>query len=127
MSGIHKKEEPKNIIYHMKKTSEWIAGIYGSIAIIVSISIGGYTAYKSILKSIDNNTKSIEITQMMILKSIVRAAEHNPCRMSDNEWDNYIENYTMLYNLKVKYKKISDKTPWRPIERLKKDSSQCTK
>ena len=121
------EEQPKNISHHIKRTSEWIAGIYGSIAIIVSVSIGGYAAYNSILDSIDNNTKSIEVTQMMILKSMVRTIENNPCKMSDSAWDSYIENYAMLHDLKIKYKKISAKAPWQPIERLKEDSPQCKK
>lgn len=116
-----------NLSTHISKTSEWIAGIYGSIAIIVSVSIGGYTAYNSILNSIEHNTKSIEVTQMMILKSIVSKAENNPCKVSDSEWNDYIENYSTLYDLKIKYKKISEKTPWSPIERLKEDSSKCLK
>ena len=115
------------MVEHIKKTSEWIAGIYGSIAIIISTSIGGYTAYNSIINSIDENTKQIEVTQIMILKDIVRKAENNPCVVSDSEWDNYITNYSTLYSLKIKYKKIAKNAPWEPIERLKKDGKECIK
>ena len=115
------------MISHIKKTSDWIAGVYGSLAIIVSVTIGGYAGYISIIDSIEENTKQIEVTQIMMLKDIVRKAEHNPCLVGDSEWDDYIANYTTLHTLKIKYKKIGVNAPWQPIERLKVRGTECLK
>ncbi len=91
--------------------------ISGSMALI-GIIIGGYIGYTDIHKLISTNLNQIEKTQIMLLKTKVRAYERNKLTVSDLEWDEYIENYSLLYELKKKHKHISNKTPWKPIERI---------
>ena len=98
-----------------------IASLITGAGVIVSFIIGTYIGYSDVLNKIDKNMSQIEKTQMMILKKEVREYEHSKCSVSDAEWDEYIENYSLLYELKIKYKYISDKTPWKPVERISKD------
>lgn len=110
---------------NMKKTSDWLISIYGILSIVITLSIGGYISYISIIESINNNTKQIETTQMLILKSVIKDAEKNPCPMSDAAWDDYLTNFTTLYELKIKYHKLPKNAPWQPIERITKRSDKC--
>jgi hypothetical protein len=105
-------------------TNTVIAG-YGALSIIITLTITSYIGYETIKNSIAENSKSIEITQMMILKDIVRRQEHNPCIVSDAQRDEYIENYTTLFTLKIKYKKLHKNAKWSPIEKLKEDTPLC--
>lgn len=105
-----------------------------TIISIVTATIVGYNAYLGIISNInDNKTKiehtqaDIEITQIMILKTLVRKAETNPCTVSDVEWDDYIENYTTLFDLLKKHNKIHKDAPWSPVQRIMKDDEICTK
>jgi len=115
-----------------------LLSVYGAISIIISVTFGVTLTYFQLKDEIKKNysliqetqkksTENIEITQMMILKDIVRQAEHNPCTVSVLEWEEYIMNYSTLFNLKIKYGELSKKTPWQPIERLQKDSKKCSR
>ena len=97
-------------------------GIITGGASVIGIIIGAYIGYTDILGMIGNNMNQIEKTQMMILKTKVRTHEKNVCSVGDYEWDEYIENYSMLYELKKKYKYISTSTPWKPIIRITKNT-----
>ena len=107
-------------------TNTVIAG-YGIVSLIVTVTLSVYLAYQNIKEDIAKNTEQIEITQMMILRDIVRRSEHNPCKVSDTEWEEYIENYSTLYNLKIKYHKLSKNARWEPVARLKEDLPECKK
>jgi len=107
-----------------KLTNTVIAG-YGALSIVVTLTIASYIGYETIKNGIAENSKSIEITQMMILRDVVRRQEHNPCVMSDAQRDEYIENYTTLYTLKIKFKKLHKNAKWSPVEELKEDTELC--
>jgi len=111
----------------LNKASNSVIAFYGFITLIITSSITGYTWYSNVLDSISKNTTQIEITQMMILKDIVRKAENNPCIVSDAEWDDYTENYTTLLDLEIKYGKKGKTAPWQPIARVTKRNSLCKK
>ncbi|RLC47609.1 MAG: hypothetical protein DRH57_03775 [Candidatus Cloacimonadota bacterium] len=121
------KEETPSFIEKFNKMSNTVVAIYGLVALLATSSITGYTWYSNVLTSIAENTTQIEITQMMIMKDIVRKAERNPCIVSDAERDDYTENYTTLYNLEIKYGKIGKNAPWQPIARVVVRNDQCTK
>ncbi len=131
---------------------EQFNGVSGSIIAIwtlIGMLITGIAtvvvAYESIYDSIELNTKkikagqsnmelklyksqkSIEVNQMMLLKAVVKTSEKNPCPVSDLEWDDYVTNYTTLYELKIKYGKLHKNSPWEPIERIKKGDTTCLK
>ena len=94
-----------------------IGTILGAITLI-GIILGAHTGYNKILTNIGDNKVQIEKTQMMILKSKVREYETKKCKVSNAEWDEYIEDYSALYELKKIHKKISASTPWKPSERI---------
>ncbi len=118
-------EEAPTFIEKFNKMSNTVVATYGLIALVVTSSITGYTWYTNVLSSIAENTTQIEITQMMIMKDVVRNAERNPCIVSDAEWDDYTENYTTLLNLEIKYGKKGKNAPWSPIERVTVRNDQC--
>jgi len=97
-----------------------IIGIIGSIITI-------FVTYQNFMNAIKTNQEQIEITQIMILKPLVRFAEHNPCPVSDAEWDEYIVNAATLHELKKKHKLISKDMLFTPIERIKERSDKCQK
>jgi len=119
------KENNNSFFDKFNKMTNTVVALYGFLSFVITVGIGGYISYEGILDSISENTERIEITQMMILKDIVRRSEHNPCAVSDTEWDEYLENYSILQSLKKKYKKISTNAKWEPIERLMEDTEQC--
>lgn len=124
----HEEIEPvksETFLHKLKTSGEWLAGIYGTLVVVVSVIIGGYSGYKSILDSLEENNKKIEITQLMMLNVIVRKSEQNPCPVSDTEWDEYIANYSTLYDLKIKYGKLNSHAPWKPIERIVVGGETC--
>lgn len=124
-SNEEKVEETIDFFKKLKTSGEWLAGVYGTLAVIISAIIGGYSGYVSILDSLAENNRKIEVTQMMMLNVIVRKAEQNPCKVSDTEWDEYIANYSTLYDLKVKYGKLNSHAPWKPIDRINTENDQC--
>lgn len=119
------KEESLTVIEKINKTSNFVIAIWGILTILVTSASTGYTWYSNVLSSIEANTTQIEITQMMIMKDIVRKSERNPCIVSDAEWDDYTENYTTLHNLEIKYGKKGTTAPWAPIERVMVRNDQC--
>ncbi len=88
-----------------------LKNIYGSIVIIVGLVSGVFTAYLNlmdkyddILENIKTNTVVVETTQITMLKSIVREFEEkHDCIISDAEWDEYMLNYSKLFDLKVRH------------------------
>ena len=108
----------------MEKIIEQWKLIIFVFASISTTTITLWSGYQSILESIENNKKSIEMTQIMLLKTQVRTMERNPCYVSDSEWDEYIEKYTILFELLKSNGKISKDTPWSPIERVK-EGTEC--
>lgn len=120
-------KKDQSISEKLNKLSNSVIIFYGGVSIIVSSTLYAFIGYTSILNSIENNTEKIEITQMRLLKDVVRKAEHNPCIVSDDEWDNYIENYSTLFTLKKKYKKISAEAEWKPMDRLITETEECKK
>ena len=109
----------------IKNIFEALAGLVAAIGFI----IGMYIGYTDIHKLIHKNLTQIEKTQIMILKTKVREHEHNKCKVSDVEWDEYIENYSSLYELKKRHKHISKDTPWKPVLRVtnKTEDISCKK
>ncbi len=95
--------------------------ILGTIGAVIAV----YVAYDGFLNAIENNQKQIEITQMMILKPLVRTAEKNPCLVSDAEWDEYLMNGSTLQDLKQKHKLVSKDVPFVPVMRVKERTTQC--
>lgn len=120
-----KEKEDLSMIEKFNKMSNTVVATYGLVALLATSSITGYTWYTNVLSSIAENTIQIEITQMMIMKDIVRKSERNPCIVSDAEWDDYTENYTTLHNLEIKYGKKGTNAPWQPIERVMVRNDQC--
>jgi len=121
------KEKELSFIEKFNKMSNTVVATYGLVALLATSSITGYTWYSNVLSSIAENTTQIEITQMMILKDIVRKAERNPCIVSDSERDDYTENYTTLLELEIKYGKKGKNAPWQPIGRVTVRNDQCKK
>ena len=119
------EEVPLTMIEKFNKLTNTVIAGYGALSIIITLTIASYAGYETIKNGISENSKSIEITQMMILRDVVRRQEHNPCATSEAEWDEYIENYTTLYTLKIKYKKLHKNAEWTPVERLTKDTTSC--
>lgn len=101
------------------------ATLYTLILGIIGAVISGYVAYSGFLSAIENNQKQIEITQMMILKPLVRDAEKNMCPVSDTEWDEYLMNGSTLQELKQKHKLVSKDIPFVPVARIRERSPQC--
>lgn len=101
------------------------ATLYTLILGIIGAVISGYVAYDGFIDAIESNQKQIEITQMMILKPLVREAEKNLCPVSDNEWDEYLMNGSTLQELKHKHKLVSKDIPFIPIARVKERTPQC--
>lgn len=98
-----------------------------SIVSLITLIVGAHKGYVAIQTSIGDNKALIERTQMMILKTKVTKYEVIKCPVSQAEWDEYIENYSTLYDLKIKHKKISAKTPWKPAERIMVKGVECIK
>ena len=101
------------------------ATLYTVLIGIVGAIVSGYIAYSNFIDAIEDNQKQIEITQMMILKPLVREAEKNPCPVSDLEWDEYLMNGSTLQELKHKHKLLSKDVPFVPILRIKERVVQC--
>ena len=95
-----------------------IAGLITATVAIIGLIIAGYKGYTDVITKVDDNLNQIEKTQVMILKKNVREFEHNVCASNDNDWDEYIENYSLLYEIKMKHKRISKNTPWKPMLRI---------
>lgn len=103
-----------NFLEHLNKLKE----IYLILALLFSLAAGGYKGYTNILDNIEKNTVAVETTQITMLKSIVRDFEKNHiCVISQQEWDEYLMNYSTLLDLKIKHKMLSSKVEWSPIER----------
>lgn len=103
------------------------ATIYTIIIGLITGIIGVYITYQNFIQSIEENQKQIEITQIMILKPLVRYAEKNPCPISDAEWDEYMLNASALYQLKKKHKMIPYSMDFMPIKRITERTDLCTK
>ena len=122
---IKEASKPSTLSERFNKLTNTVIAGYGALSIIITLTIASYVGYMTIKNGIAENSKSIEITQMMILKDVVRRQEHNPCMTSDAQRDEYIENYTTLYTLKIKYKKLHKNAKWSPVEELKEDTKLC--
>lgn len=105
----------KNQIFdHLKRLRD----IYGIIVVFVSVVIGAHEMYGDITKRIEQNKVASETTQIMILKKYVRDFEKtHTCIVSDAEWEEYILNYSTLYDLKKEHSLISKDAIWMPIQR----------
>lgn len=112
----------KAAIEYLKETKVLVT----TIVSLVSSVIIAYNGYLNIKKDISTNTKLIEISQMQMLSPIVRQMEKNPCTVTDREWEEYEMNYSNLFDLKVKYKKISPHA-FNIMTRLEKDKESCTR
>ena len=97
-----------------------VGTIYAVIIAIISIIVAGYNSYDNFLRAIKENQKQIQITQIMILKPLVRQSENNPCYISDIEWDEYLMNGSTLQELKHRHKLISKNLAFTPIKRVRK-------
>ena len=92
--------------------------LYSVIIIVLSFFGTTTLGYTEIVKTVNQNTKTLENTQITMLKSIVREFEKNHnCKISDAEWDEYLLNYSTLFDLKVSHKMLSDKASWLPVQR----------
>ena len=101
--------------------------IIGVITTIAGISVGGYMAYDGILTKIEENKnatqnvlREVELTEITILKRIIREAEQRGYFHSDAEYDEYLLNFTKLYNLRVKYNMLPPGATWQPIQKVLK-------
>lgn len=119
------EKEPQSVSERFNKLTNTVIAGYGALSLTLSLTITSYVGYMTIKNGIAENSKSIEITQMMILRDVVRRQEHNPCMTSDAQRDEYIENYTTLYTLKIKYKKLHKNAKWEPVTELKEDTKLC--
>jgi hypothetical protein len=64
---------------------------------------------------------NIESNQMYILKSIVHEFEiHQKCNTNRYEYDEYIVNYTSLFNLSKRHGLIGKNAPFNPVKRKEK-------
>ena len=111
-------EKFMNFLTHAATLYTLILGIIGAV-------ISGYIAYANFIDAIESNQKQIEITQMMILKPLVREAERNLCPVSDTEWDEYLMNGSTLQELKQKHKLVAKEIPFVPVARVKERTPQC--
>jgi hypothetical protein len=111
-------EKFMNFLTHAATLYTVLIGIVGAI-------VSGYIAYSNFITAIETNQKQIEITQMMILKPLVREAEKNLCPVSDAEWDEYLMNGSTLQDLKHKHKLLSKDVPFVPVLRVKERTAQC--
>jgi hypothetical protein len=102
------------MIEHLKKLKE----LYTIIVFFISIVISGYQGYNNIINDISRNRTQLETTQITMLNGMIRNFEKNhKCKISDAEWDEYILNYSTLFDLKIKHSILSNKAKWMPIER----------
>jgi hypothetical protein len=101
--------------------------IYTLFVGIIGAIITAYITYQNFITAIEHNQSEIEVTQMMILKPMVREAENNPCPVSDAEWEEYEMNYNTLYDLRIKHGELHKNAPWKPIERVIKGGTECQK
>lgn len=110
------------LIEFLKNTKLLISTIIALITFIITV----YNGYLGIKKDIAENRKLIEISQMQMLQPLVRAAEKNPCVVTDREWEEYEMNYSTLFDLKVKYKKISPRG-FNIMKRIEEDKPGCVR
>lgn len=102
------------IIEYLKKFKE----VYSVLVLVIGLIISTYTGYTNIINSIESGAKKTEVVQITMLKSITRAFEENhKCRVSQAEWDEYLLNYSTLFDLKIKHNMLSKVADWKPIER----------
>jgi hypothetical protein len=101
--------------------------IIGVVSTIAGVSVAGYVAYDGILDKIESNSvatqnvlKEVELTEITILKRIVRDAEQQSYFRSDLEYDEYLLNFTKLYNLKIKHNMLPPNTMWQPVKKVLK-------
>lgn len=115
----------KEFFDKIKSATSVISGVVAVITIVIT----GYKAYDSLIDRVDKNLGQIEKTQMMILKKNVREYEAKVCTSSEVEWDEYLANYSLLYELKIRHGHLSPKTPWKPIIRITKvtEDEICTR
>jgi len=102
----------ETFLEHLKKLKE----IYLLILFFVSTIITVYNGYVNIQDSIARNTEAVERTQITMLKGIVRTFERIQNCYSRSEYDEYLLNYSTLFDLKIKYKMLSSKATWIPIK-----------
>lgn len=113
-------EKITNFLTHAVTIYTIIIGLIGGIITV-------YVTYQNFMQAIEQNQKQIEVTQIMILKPLVRYAEKNPCPVSDAEWDEYMLNASTLYELKKKHKMIPGNMAFMPVKRIKTETAECKK
>ena len=107
-------------------------------SMIVVFTVGGWTAYTDIYKTIEQgNTKIIEdyedaiyqleLTQKSLLKAQVRDLELYPCKTSRTEWTDYNILFSQYNTIRKKHNPLLNEMDLKPMERLKKDSCKCYK
>ena len=111
-------EKVTSFLTHAVTLYTFIIGIIGAIITV-------FVTYQNFMAGIENNQKAIEVTQIMILKPLVRQAEKNPCPVSDAEWDEYMVNVSTLHDLKKKHKLISNDMMFTPVKRIKERTEEC--
>ena len=122
---MEKDKEEKTSVEKLMDFLTHAATLYTLIIGIIGAVVAIYVAYDGFLNAIEYNQKQIEVTQMMILKPLVRTAEKNPCPVSDAEWDEYLMNGSTLQDLKQKHKLVSKDVPFIPVMRIKERTEQC--
>lgn len=112
----------ETILGHINNAKLIYAGVLIVSAILGSAFQGYITirdTYTNILTNIETNRRIVETTQITMLKSIVREFERaHVCNISNAEWDEYMLNYSTLFDLKVRYKILSERANWKPTERI---------
>jgi hypothetical protein len=111
-------EKVTNFLTHAVTLYTIIIGIVGAIITV-------FVTYQNFMGAIEKNQKQIEVTQIMILKPLVRYSENNKCPVSDAEWDEYMINASALYELKKKHKLIPSNYPFQPVERITQRTEEC--
>lgn len=98
-----------------------------TVSLVVTFAISGYTVYLDIFKTIETNTKYLELTQISILKSLITNMEKYPCTTSRSEWIEYNILFSQYYYLIKKHNPLIDDMSIAPMERLTKDTCKCYK
>jgi hypothetical protein len=111
----------EKITYFLTHAVTLYTFIIGIIGAIITV----FVTYQNFMAAIEKNQEQIEITQIMILKPLVRNAENNPCPVVDAEWDEYMVNASTLHELKKKHKLVSTDLQFTPIQRIKERTEQC--
>ncbi len=96
-----------------------------SISAAVIFVISGYATYTDIYTKMNEDNKQVELTQISMLKSIIRTLEKNPCKTSRDDWAEYNMLFSQYHKLMKKHNPLLGDMEIKPMERLQKDSCKC--